>query len=132
MVFNKFRSIIHILENFTKFFKEESCGTCTPCRAGNQILHEKIKKLKSGICTKTDLEEVKEWSKIIQVTSRCGLGQFCASTFAMAIDKFEAYFDLKVLDDNLEANVEFDMENAVYDYDKLIKTTQNHKIESKI
>lgn len=129
MVFNKFRSIIQILENFTKFFKEESCGTCTPCRAGNQILHEKIKKLKSGICTKADLDEVKEWAKIIEVTSRCGLGQLCANSFVMAIDKFAPYFDLKIIDDNKDANVEFDMENAVFEYDHLIKTTQNQHSE---
>jgi [NiFe] hydrogenase diaphorase moiety large subunit len=124
MVFSKFRSIIQILENFSKFFKTESCGTCTPCRAGNQIIYKKIQKLKKGICTKKDLEEVKEWSQIMKLTSRCGLGQFSANTFAMAIDKFIDYFNLKTIEIDSRKNVEFDMEEAVFEYDKLIKDTQ--------
>ncbi len=125
MVFNRYRSIIQIIENFVKFFNEESCGSCTPCRAGNQILYEKIKKIKKGICTTEDLNEIKEWGKIIALTSRCGLGQTCANTFVMALDKFKNYFDLKVMSCDTNCNVEFDMEGAVFDYDYLIKSTQN-------
>ncbi|PKP10484.1 MAG: NADP oxidoreductase, partial [Bacteroidetes bacterium HGW-Bacteroidetes-3] len=124
MVFNNFRSITKILENYIKFFKEESCGVCTPCRAGNQILQEKIKKIKKGICTAEDLEEIKEWGQIIKLTSRCGLGQFSANTLVMALDKFEGYFNQKIIKANENLNVEFDMEAAVYNYDSLIKDTQ--------
>jgi len=125
MVFNRYRSILHILENFIKFFKTESCGTCTPCRAGNQIIHEKIKKIKRGICTTEDLREIKEWGTIMKITSRCGLGQLSTQTLIMAIDKFEDYFNLQVTINDENNNVEFDMENAVFDYDYLIKNTQN-------
>jgi len=124
MVFNKFRSIIQILENFIKFFKIESCGACTPCRAGNQILHEKILKIKRGICTTEDLNEIKQWGTIMQLSSRCGLGQFSANTLIMAIDKFEDYFNIKVTSCSDNCNVEFDMQNAVYEYDQLINLTQ--------
>lgn len=125
MIFNRYRSILQILENFIKFFRNESCGNCTPCRAGNQILFEKIKKIKQGICTSDDLRDVKEWSQIMKLTSRCGLGQFSGRTFSMAIDKFEDYFNLKVATCEEDCNVEFDMENAVFDYDCLIKNSQN-------
>jgi [NiFe] hydrogenase diaphorase moiety large subunit len=124
MVFNRYRSILQIIENFIKFFNEESCGSCTPCRAGNQILYEKIKKIKKGICTSDDLKEIKQWGQIISLTSRCGLGQASSNTFIMAIEKFNDYFDLKVMTCTDNCNVEFDMEAAVYDYDYLIKNTQ--------
>lgn len=125
MVFNHTRSILQILENFMIFFQNESCGNCTPCRAGNQILVEKIKKLKQGICTTKDLNDVKQWSQIMQLTSRCGLGQFSGKTFSMAIDKFKDYFNSKVTNCNEECTIEFDMKNAVYEYDTLIKGSQN-------
>ena len=125
MVFNHYRSVIQIIENFIKFFNKESCGACTPCRAGNQILYEKIKKMKHGICTTKDLNDIKEWGKIIALGSRCGLGQTSANTFVMALDKFKDYFDLKVMSCDSNCNVEFDMEAAVYDYDYLIKDTQH-------
>jgi len=124
MVFNRKRSILQLLENYANFFKTESCGNCTPCRVGNQILLEKIIKIKKGIGTGTDLQEIKDWSKIMKLTSRCGLGQYSANTFAMAIDKFEDYFNLQVTSNADDSNVEFDMEAAVFDYEYLINSTQ--------
>ena len=75
MVFNRNRDILQILRNFMEFFKEESCGVCTPCRAGNYILTEKVKKIQRGLCAQEDLDEIKEWGKIIKLSSRCGLGK---------------------------------------------------------
>ena len=125
MIFNKYRSILHIIENFISFFKTESCGSCTPCRAGNQLLLEKIKKIKRGIATSKDLEDIKEWGQIMKLTSRCGLGQTSPNTFISAIEKFSDYFNLKVSVCDEDCNIEFDMEAAVFDYDDLIHTTQN-------
>lgn len=125
MVFNKYRSIIQILENFIKFFQTESCGACTPCRAGNQILYQKILKIKRGICTTQDLNEIKEWVNFMKLSSRCGLGQYSGNTLQMAIDKFEDYFNLKVTTCTDNCNVEFDLQYAVYEYDQLIKESQS-------
>ena len=125
MIFNKYRSIIQIIENFTHFFKTESCGSCTPCRAGNQILIEKIKKIKKGIASSEDLNQIKELGEIMKLTSRCGLGQYAANTFISAIDKFQEYFNLKVFVCEEDCNIEFDMEAAVFEYDNIIQSTQN-------
>ncbi|NLP58455.1 NAD(P)H-dependent oxidoreductase subunit E [Lutibacter sp. B1] len=125
MVFNKSRGVFKILRNFIQFFKTESCGACTPCRAGNQILYEKIRKFERGLCSQVDIDEVKNWGNIIKLTSRCGLGQFSTNTFIMALDKFQDYFSLKTVEVNKNLNVEFDMESATYDYDEVIKNTQH-------
>ncbi len=124
MIFNRSRSILQILENFIQFFKNESCGNCTPCRAGNQILLEKIKKIKRGICTTDDLKDVQQWAQIMKLTSRCGLGQFSGKTFSIAIDKFDDYFNLKVTTCSDNCNIEFDMEQAISDYEHVVKNTQ--------
>jgi len=125
MVFNRNRNLLKILKNYTKFFLTESCGSCTPCRAGNQIIYAKIKKLKQGICTSQDLREIVEWSAIMQKGSRCGLGQYATNAFVQSLTKFETYFDGIVTTCAENCDVEFDMEKAVYDYNLLIKNTQN-------
>lgn len=124
MVFNRSRSILQIQENFMNFFKMESCGVCTPCRAGNQILFEKIQKFKRGLCTQTDVEEIKQWGNIMKLSSRCGLGKTSSNSLVMAVDKFKEYFDLKISPLNENQNIEFDMEAAINDYDNFIKETQ--------
>lgn len=124
MVFNRNRDILQILRNFMEFFKEESCGVCTPCRAGNYILTEKVKKIQRGLCGEEDLNEIKHWGQIIKLSSRCGLGKSSPNTLMMATEKFKDYFNIKIAPNNENKHVEFDMENAIYEFDSLIKDTQ--------
>jgi [NiFe] hydrogenase diaphorase moiety large subunit len=125
MVFNRNSNLLQILKNYTKFFLSESCGSCTPCRAGNQLILAKIKKLKQGICTSQDLREIEEWGAIMQKGSRCGLGQYSTNTLIQSLSKFENFYDGIVTKCSENCTVEFDMKKAVYDYNLLIKNTQN-------
>lgn len=124
MIFNRSRSILQIQKNFMKFFKMESCGVCTPCRAGNQILYEKIKKFERGLCTQNDIDEIKQWGSIMQLSSRCGLGKSSSNSLVMAVEKFKDYFNLKISPLDEDQHVEFDMESAIQEYDTIIKETQ--------
>ena len=124
MVFNRTRDILHILRNFMEFFKEESCGVCTPCRAGNFILNEKVKKMQRGLASETEVEEIKKWGNIIKMSSRCGLGKSSPNSLIYALDKFKDYFNLKIAPDSELQYVEFDMEAAVSEFDSIIKDTQ--------
>ncbi len=124
MVFNRTRDILQILRNFMEFFKEESCGVCTPCRAGNYILTEKVKKIQRGLCAQEDLDEIKEWGKIIKLSSRCGLGKSSPNSLMQSIDKFKDYFNIKIAPTNVDQHVEFDMEDAIHEFDSIIKDTQ--------
>ena len=124
MVFNRTRDILQILRNFMEFFKEESCGVCTPCRAGNYILTEKVKKIQRGLCAQEDIDEIKQWGDIIKLSSRCGLGKSSPNPLIMAVKKFPDYFNVKIAPVNGNQNVEFDMEEAIHEFDSLIKDTQ--------
>lgn len=124
MVFNRTRDILQILRNFMEFFKEESCGVCTPCRAGNFILNEKVKKMQRGLASTAEVEEIKKWGNIIKMSSRCGLGKSSPNALIYSLDKFKDYFNLKIAPDSELQHVEFDMEAAVSEFDNIIKDTQ--------
>jgi len=124
MVFNRNRDILQILRNFMEFFKEESCGVCTPCRAGNFILNEKVKKMQRGLASQEEAEEVKNWGKIIKLSSRCGLGKSSPNALIYSLEKFKDYFSIKIAPSNQFKNVEFDMEDAVNEFDSIIKDSQ--------
>ena len=55
--------------NLLKFFEEESCGQCTPCRVGTE---KTVKLMKEKIWNKEKLEDL---SEVISQASICGLGQ---------------------------------------------------------
>jgi [NiFe] hydrogenase diaphorase moiety large subunit len=118
MIFNKQRDLVKVLMNFAEFFKQESCGICTPCRAGNFIIQRKLERLDNGMAIETDLQELKNWGTIMKNTSRCGLGKTATSSLINAMEKFHDYFTAKLDKDFNGLNLKFDMETATKDYEK--------------
>ncbi len=57
-----------------RFFAEESCQKCTPCRIGNRALHHLCEELEHGRAAMSR-EKVDEWLVAMEKTSICGLGQ---------------------------------------------------------
>ncbi|MGI9547026.1 MAG: NAD(P)H-dependent oxidoreductase subunit E [Flavobacteriaceae bacterium] len=119
MVFNKERDLLKVLKNVADFFVAESCGICVPCRTGNFLLNKKIDKLILGHAEKKDLQDIKDWSKIIKTTSRCGLGKMSSTALNDAMLKFPEVFN-KHLSENTDFNKAFNLENATEDYDRII------------
>jgi [NiFe] hydrogenase diaphorase moiety large subunit len=124
MVFNQSRSLIKILRNYAEFFSHESCGLCTPCRAGNFLLEQKLNKMDRGHGNRDDLDDVLKWGSIIRKTSRCGLGQSSSRSFSEAIEKFPEYFFERIQSNPYGVNNEFDLESALSEYNEL---NQNQK-----
>ena len=118
MIFNKQRDLVKVLLNFSEFFKSESCGICTPCRAGNFIIQRKLERLDNGLANEKDLEELKNWSTIMKNTSRCGLGKTATNSLIFSMDKFHDYFHSKLDKDFNGLNLKFDMETATEEYEK--------------
>ncbi len=117
-IFNKNRDILEILLNYADFYKKESCGICTPCRAGNYFIERKLGRLKNRLANKDDIEELKQWSIIMRHTSRCGLGKTATNSLINTLDKFGDYFDGIIEQDKSALNVGFDMEAAIRDYEE--------------
>jgi [NiFe] hydrogenase diaphorase moiety large subunit len=118
MVFNKQRDLVKVLLNFSEFFKLESCGICTPCRAGNFIIQRKLERLDNGLANQQDLEDLKNWGVIMKNTSRCGLGKTATNSLIYAMDKFGDYFKAKLDKDYNGLNLKFDMEAATEAYEQ--------------
>ncbi len=118
MIFNDTREILNIMNNFAEFFKHESCGVCTPCRAGNFIIQRKLEKVALKLAYASDFDDIREWGNIMKMTSRCGLGKTATNSLVMALDKFPEYFESKVDHHKEGLNKEFDLERSVEEYDR--------------
>jgi formate dehydrogenase len=73
-VFPASYSPLRLLAETMRFFAEESCQKCTPCRIGNRALHHLCEELEHGRAAMTR-EKVDEWLLAMEKTSICGLGQ---------------------------------------------------------
>ncbi|HSG14295.1 MAG TPA: NADH-ubiquinone oxidoreductase-F iron-sulfur binding region domain-containing protein [Gaiellaceae bacterium] len=73
-VFPASYSPLRLLAETMRFFAEESCQKCTPCRIGNRALHHVCEELANGDAAMSR-EKVDEWLLAMEKTSICGLGQ---------------------------------------------------------
>ncbi len=118
MIFNSHRDLVHILINFSEFFKHESCGVCTPCRAGNFIIQRKLERLQNGLADMNDLKELKSWGTIMKATSRCGLGKTASNSVIQSLDKFNDYFSARFAATDNSTYRKFDHHAAVEEYER--------------
>lgn len=79
---------------FMQFCREESCGKCTPCRAGTVQLHQILGRICDGEASRTDLSALEALSRTVRDLSLCGLGQSAPnpvfSTLHHFRDEYEA------------------------------------------
>ena len=73
-VFPASYSPLRLLAETMRFFAEESCQKCTPCRIGNRGMHHLVEELANGEAAMTR-EQAEEWLDAMAATSICGLGQ---------------------------------------------------------
>jgi [NiFe] hydrogenase diaphorase moiety large subunit len=88
MLFNSSRSMYNVLDNYLEFFREESCGQCTPCRVGCQQLLLGIKAVKRGEKPASYLDKLLRLTETMQLTAKCGLGQSVANSFSSIVENF--------------------------------------------
>ena len=118
MVFRRDRDLAEILTSFNQFFRTESCGACTPCRSGNQMLSHKLAKLQDGRISAQDLADLQKWGELMQASSRCGLGKYAAQAIQSALREFPEYFNERV-----HGPTSFDLDRSLQAYRETVKTS---------
>lgn len=74
-VFERSTNLLHGLHLHMQRIAEESCGKCTPCRVGTQIISKKLEALVNKSGSAEDLAEIGMIAEQVRDTSLCGLGQ---------------------------------------------------------
>lgn len=118
MVFGRRRNLFEVLENFLQFFVHESCGNCTPCRAGNVLLLDLVKRLRKGEAHPDDRSRIADWSQIIARTSRCGLGATSPNVLTTSLNAFKDEFDRVFKKTEADLIYPFDESAAIRPYDE--------------
>ena len=97
--------------NFTDFFIEESCGSCSTCRILPTVLKKKLLKILNARGVEQDIDDMVEWGKYLKA-SRCGLGQTAANPILTSIKNFRHLYESKI-QSRKEYDTGFDLSRAV-------------------
>jgi [NiFe] hydrogenase diaphorase moiety large subunit len=113
MVFGPDRDLVDVAHQFLEFFVEETCGYCTPCRAGNVLLKQAVEKILAGHGVPADLEALQELSETIKTMSRCGLGQTSANPVLTGLKNFRSAWESRCKADGTGFQPTFDIRKAL-------------------
>jgi NADH:ubiquinone oxidoreductase subunit F (NADH-binding) len=91
--------------NSVRFFRNESCGKCVPCRTGSQKLVDLLTGWTQGHRGADDLTLVDELSHALRLTSICGLGQVVPVPIASVMKHFGDEVETHVRDRRCPAGV---------------------------
>jgi len=85
-------NMVDLIRAYIEAVQEESCGKCTPCRVGTQIMATILNRIADGQGKGEDLKQLKYLGETIQKSSKCNLGQTGPKPVLDAIDHFEDQF----------------------------------------
>ncbi len=92
-VFDETKGIIDIVYQTLEFLSRESCGKCTPCREGTQVMLEILKKFSGEEGTEKDIKNLQELSKVMRLASLCSLGQAVPNPVMDSLRYFRSAYD---------------------------------------
>ena len=86
-------SMPEIAKFFMAFSMDESCGKCSPCRAGTVQLHALLERITSGAGTRQDMRDLEHLCHVVRDTSLCGLGQTAPSPVLSTLQYFRPEYE---------------------------------------
>ncbi len=78
---------------FMEFSMDESCGKCTPCRAGTVQMHGLLNRITDGSGTARDLRDLEHLCQVVRDTSLCGLGQSAPNPVVSTLHYFRHEYE---------------------------------------
>lgn len=92
--------VVDLAKSLMNFFRNESCGKCTPCRIGTDRSLRLLTEIAEGNGEMSHLEELLRISENLYTLSHCGLGQTAGTPARDILNHFraevEAHIRLKV------------------------------------
>jgi [NiFe] hydrogenase diaphorase moiety large subunit len=93
MVFDRSRDMFEVARNFAHFFVHESCGLCTPCRVGTELVVHRLDKLARGHGSADDMRVLLELDTLMHRATHCGLGAAACNPLRDTITEFRPAYE---------------------------------------
>ncbi len=91
------RDLVDVTARISKFFADESCGKCAPCREGTMRMCDLMDKINDGKGVSADLALLGKLGRVMSSSSFCGLGQVAPAPVLSTIKHFSADYNAKLM-----------------------------------
>ncbi len=97
--------MVNMARFFLEFTADESCGKCTPCRVGTQMMLGILERIVRGAGRPEDLVRLEEIGDTMKRASLCGLGQTAANPVLSTLRYFRDEYEAHIRDGSCPAGV---------------------------
>ncbi|MBC7097641.1 NADH-quinone oxidoreductase subunit NuoF [Candidatus Bipolaricaulota bacterium] len=94
LVMDQSACMVDMLASVLRFFRHESCGQCTPCRAGTDVLVRLVEAIRRGEGDRRTLDLILETVETMSLASLCPLGQSVALPVKTCLSRFREEFEV--------------------------------------
>ena len=96
LICNDTNCIVDSVRVLTRFFQEECCGKCVPCRVGTEQTWKILTNISEGRGKMEDLAHLEWLCKGMEDFSNCGLGQTAGTPIRNMLDHFRAELEAHI------------------------------------
>jgi bidirectional [NiFe] hydrogenase diaphorase subunit len=93
IVMDETSSMVDVARYFMEFCMSESCGKCTPCRAGTAQMYRLLGRFADRTATPADLMLLESLCDLVKNTSLCGLGQSAPNPVTSTLRYFRPEYE---------------------------------------
>jgi len=97
--------MVDVARYFLEFLKDESCGKCTACREGIDVMHGILVRICDGNGKESDIEILEELAQAIKDASLCALGGTAPNPVLSTIQYFRDEYESHIKDRSCPAGV---------------------------
>lgn len=90
--------MVDVARYFLEFLTDESCGKCTACREGVQVMYHMLANICAGAGSEGDLELLEELSHAVSDASLCGLGKSAPNPVLSTLRYFRGEYEAHIRD----------------------------------
>jgi len=105
IVMDENNCMVDVAKFFLQFTRDESCGKCTPCRAGIPKMLEILNNITQGKGSMEDLGVLSELAEMVGSASLCGLGQTAPNPVLSTLRHFRNEYEAHIIDKHCAAGV---------------------------
>ncbi len=96
IVMDETTCMVRVLERISRFYKDESCGQCTPCREGTGWMNRIVRRILAGEARREELNLLVDVANRIEGHTICALGDAAAWPVQSFVKHFRHEFEYMI------------------------------------
>ena len=95
-VFDESRDIVDVVHQTLQFLAEESCGKCSPCREGTEVMAGILERFTRGGGSEREITLMEGLGETMMLSSLCGLGQAAPNPVLDSLQHFRSDYESRM------------------------------------